>query len=127
MEKIFLTQNKLLAEVRGFLLANLPSGLGNQDEIVIVINEVIQNIYRHAYQMQDAKPIMIKMGIDHTQVTFKINDQAPHVDLSFLHQKYEPSEEGQIGLNVIKKICSHYDVRHTDEGHETSCIIKLQQ
>jgi hypothetical protein len=28
---------------------------------------------------------------------------------------------------VIKKICSHYDVRYTEHGHETSCIIKLQQ
>ena len=127
MEKIFYTQKKLLADVREHLLANLSNNILNLDEIVIVINEVIQNIYRHAYQMQDEKPITMTMDIHQDQVIFKINDHAQHSDLSFLKKEYKPSEDGQIGLNVIKKICSHYDVRHTDQGHETSCIIKLQQ
>jgi len=127
MEKIFYTQKKLLADVREHLLANLSNNILNLDEIVIVINEVIQNIYRHAYQMQDDKPITMAMDVYQDRVIFKINDHAPHADLSFLKKEYKPSEDGQIGLNVIKKICSRYDVKHTDQGHETSCIISLQQ
>jgi anti-sigma regulatory factor (Ser/Thr protein kinase) len=126
MKKIFYTQVKLLGEIKSHLkqvLSNLDTI--HEDEIIIVINEIIQNIYRHAYKLKENQEIILEHELKNNRINFIIRDFAEHIDLSFMTQTFTPGEEGKIGVNIIKKVSERYEIKHMQEGHLTVCEIKL--
>jgi len=105
-------------------METFPS-LPNQENIIILLSEVIQNIYRHAYEKLDNQKIDIEWSTDQKYIDFIIHDDARSIDLSFLNKEFEPSEDGKMGLRIIKKIAKQFSIKHKPQGHETSVTVNI--
>lgn len=59
MNKTFLTNKNLLNEVQQWIKVSLKGQIDDDRllTLIIVVNEVIQNIYRYAYKGEDLKSI----------------------------------------------------------------------
>ena len=66
MKKEFLTNKNLLSEVHSWVKECLSQQI-TEDQfltIIIVVNEIIQNIFRYTYQLEEHQPINIKIKND---------------------------------------------------------------
>jgi len=119
MNKIFLTEHKLLHHSLRWLQENRNHFPAITDDVIIAINEVLQNIYRHAYQLADGMQIDVSITQTEHCLRFDITDYAKPMDLSFLDHEHEPSEEGGMGLRLIKKVAQSFTIEYTGHGHLT--------
>lgn len=119
MNKTFLTEHKLLHHSLRWLQENKNQFPAITDEVIIAVNEVLQNIYRHAYQLADGMQIDVTIKNTEHGLRIDITDYAKPMDLSFLDQEHEPSEEGGMGLRLIKKVAQSFTIQYTGHGHLT--------
>ncbi len=123
MKNIFHTGKTLLNDVKSWLKKeNLVSQ--TQPDLMIILNEVIQNIYRHAYQLQDDQKIEISYTKNTQKIHFEIIDYAPKINLEFMHKTFVPSETGGMGLNIIRQNSEQFEIKHLDTGHLTKIVFK---
>lgn len=127
MDQLFKTGPKLLTEVRSYLLENLSNKIKNKDEIIIVINEIMQNIYRHAYKKKENNDLMLSFEPKKDMIHFKLIDNAEHMDLNFLNQEFQPTESGKMGLKIIRDNSVSFSISPNKIGHTTLCEIKIQE
>ena len=128
MKKIFLTNKQLLADVQSWLRNTLLKEVSEDVllKITIVLNEVIQNIYRYTYNHVDDKEIIIDIKKSEDNIEFIIEDRgSPSIDQSFLNRNNEPSENGGFGLKIIKENSETFKIQPQDTGNKTHLSIKI--
>ena len=122
MKKEFLTNKNLLSEVHAWVKDCLTQQ-ATEDKfltIIIVVNEVIQNIYRYSYHLEQDQPISIEI-INNELLQFEVRDYGdPCHDQSFLDAETKISEEGGIGLKIIFENTIDFTIQPLDEGNITS-------
>jgi len=88
-------------------------------------SEVFQNIVRHTYNFEENKEVRFWFEIDNQYLTLYVEDEGPPLkDLSFLEVKRAPSEKGNMGLNLIKKLTKSFSIKVSEKGNLT--ILKFQ-
>jgi anti-sigma regulatory factor (Ser/Thr protein kinase) len=97
-----------------------------KDKILIAINEVLQNIVRHAYKFEDSKFVEITINMEDHLLSLEIRDHAPpcHPEL-FLHRDHVPNEEGKMGLRIIMNCTHFFDIKPLAAGNLTSMQFKI--
>jgi len=126
--KIILRTNKnIQKEFRAFIDQNLNSFNSTVIENVkIATNEVIQNIYRYDYKNVDGKSIEINLIAKSNQVVLDIYDEAePCNPEEFMNKEYTPSENGQMGIVIIKKLTKSFKIFPKEHGNHTQLIFNL--
>lgn len=129
MKKEFLTNKNLLSEVHSWVKECLSQQI-TEDQfltIIIVVNEIIQNIFRYTYQLEEHQPIIIKIKNDGV-LQFEVRDYGkPCHDQSFLDAETKISEEGGIGLKIIFENTIDFKIQPLDDGNVTSFSFNLSK
>lgn len=129
MKKEFLTNKNLLSEVHAWVKECLIQQ-ATEDQfltIIIVVNEIIQNIYRYTYHLEQDQPIIIE--IKHNGLLqFEIRDYGtPCHDQSFLDAETKISETGGMGLKIIVENTVSFKIQPLDNGNVTSFAFNLSK
>ncbi len=128
MKKTFETSENLLVELKNWISEGLKDQVESEilELVIIAVNEAIQNIYRYAYLKTAGKKIIISLEVNDENLIFKINDFGISCkDKTFLVKKRTPNEAGGMGINIINKIASYFDVSPTSNGNIT--VISFDQ
>jgi anti-sigma regulatory factor (Ser/Thr protein kinase) len=82
------------------------------DEILLAIDEAVQNIIRHAYEMKANQPIDVE--IQKTKnFSIKIRDYGKQVELSSIApRKLNEVRPGGLGVHFIRTICKNVKYEH---------------
>ena len=86
------------------------------DEILLAIDEAVQNIIRHAYEMKANQPIDVE--IQKTQnFSIKIRDYGKQVELSSIApRKLNEVRPGGLGVHFIRTICKNVKYEHAKDN-----------
>lgn len=86
------------------------------DEILLAIDEAVQNIIRHAYEMKADQPIDIE--IQKTKnFSIKIRDYGKQVELSSIApRKLDEVRPGGLGVHFIRTICKNVKYEHAKDN-----------
>ena len=123
--KISLKINKnIQQEFRSFIDKNLQNYNSKAIEnIKIAGNEAIQNIYRYGYKNVDGKSIEINLIAKNNELVLDIYDEAePCNPEDFINKEYTASENGQMGINIIKKLTKSFKIFPKEHGNHTQLI-----
>lgn len=89
-------------------------------------SEALQNIVRHTYHFEENKEVRIWFEKNKNEITLFIEDDGPPLrDLSFLEIKRSPSEKGNMGLNLIKKLTKSFNIEASQKGNITILKFKI--
>jgi len=91
-------------------------------DIMIGFGELIQNTVRHAFKDPDLHSFYRVEILDRNgSLIINVLDNAPpNGDVAYLQTKREPSEAGGMGINLIKKVTSCYDLTALPSGNRHS-------
>jgi anti-sigma regulatory factor (Ser/Thr protein kinase) len=86
------------------------------DEILLAIDEAVQNIIRHAYEMKANQPIDVE--IQKTKnFSIKIRDYGKQVELSSIApRKLNEVRPGGLGVHFIRTICKNVKYEHAKDN-----------
>lgn len=86
------------------------------DEILLAIDEAVQNVIRHAYEMRTDQPIDIE--IQKTKnFSIKIRDYGKQVELSSIApRKLDEVRPGGLGVHFIRTICKNVKYEHAKDN-----------
>jgi anti-sigma regulatory factor (Ser/Thr protein kinase) len=86
------------------------------DEILLAIDEAVQNIIRHAYEMKANQPIDVE--IQKTKnFSIKIRDYGKQVELSSIApRKLNEVRPGGLGIHFIRTICKNVKYEHAKDN-----------
>ena len=127
MKLILQTNINIQKEVRVFIDQNLD-GFNSDiiENIKIATNEVIQNIYKYSYKNVDGKSIKINLTATSNELILNIHDEAePSNPEEFINKEYTPSENGQMGIVIIKKLTKSFKIFPEEYGNHTQLIFNL--
>ena len=121
------TNNNIQKEFRAFIDQSLNSfNLAVIENVKIATNEVIQNIYRYGYKNVDGKFIEINLTATNNELVLDIYDEAkPCNPEEFINKEYTPSENGQMGIAIIKKLTKSFKIFPEEHGNHTQLIFNL--
>ena len=125
MNKTFLTNKNLLTEVQQWLKASLTDQIDDDRllTLIIVVNEVIQNIYRYSYNGDESKPIKIDLENEKKSIEFTISDNGtPCYDQSFKSKDNLTSEDGGFGMKIILENAKTFEIIPQNDGNITKLI-----
>jgi len=91
-----------------------------QFAIQLSVTEVVQNIYRYAYKNQDGGAIDIEFSSsDETQtLTITLRDYGePARPEQFMHKTHRASEQGGMGLNLIRQNSASFAITPLADGN----------
>ena len=127
MEKLFTGAN-LLNDSRLWIKSVLGSHIPAETvlNITIILNEVIQNIYRYTYQMEENKELRCTVEKTGHLIAFFIRDFGkPCHDQTFLQLNHVASEKGGIGLKIIKEGAEIFEIIPKEDGNLTKVVISI--
>jgi len=127
MKIFFKTDKDLQKKFRNFLDQNLD-GFNSEviENVKIAVNEALQNIYRYGYKNVDGKSIEINLIAKNTELILDIYDEAkPCNPEEFMNKDYTPSENGQMGIGIIKKLTKSFKIFPEKHGNHTQLIFNL--
>jgi anti-sigma regulatory factor (Ser/Thr protein kinase) len=86
------------------------------DEILLAIDEALQNVIRHAYEMKTDMPINVE--IQKTKnFSIKIRDYGKQVDLSSIKSRnLDEVRPGGLGIHFIRAICKNVKYEHAKDN-----------
>ena len=129
MKKEFLTNKNLLSEVHAWVKDCLTQQATDEQflTIIIVVNEIIQNIYRYTYKLEQDQPINIEIK-NNDLLHFEVRDYGnPCHDQSFLYAETKISEKGGIGLKIIFENTIDFKIQPLDDGNVTLFSFNLSK
>ncbi len=105
-----------LPDVSKDVLSNVQFGLA----------EALQNIVRHGYQFRDGETVSINIQAEGNCLRIEIFDHAPPCQPeAFMSQTLTPSEEGGMGITMIKKLTQHFSITPLASGNMTLLIFNM--
>ena len=111
--------------VRGFL-DNLPFSEKERTLMVLGVDEACTNIIRHAYELQDDKPIALSLEVKRDCVCLRLRDygrqKAPEEMRGRSHDRIQP---GGLGLHLIRSAFDKVDYILKPKGTELVLTKKL--
>lgn len=86
------------------------------DEILLAIDEAVQNVIRHAYEMKADQPIDIEVQ-KANNFSIKIRDYGKQVELSSIApRKLDEVRPGGLGVHFIRTICKNVKYEHAKDN-----------
>lgn len=129
MKKFTLSSSK---DIQSSFKIILKEALPNKNEeflfeVYTAASEALQNIVRHTYHFKDNQEVRCWFESDDQYFRLFIEDDGPPLeDLSFLDMERLPSEKGNMGLNIIKKLTESFSIEPKKNGNLTTLIFKLK-
>jgi PAS domain S-box-containing protein len=86
----------------------------------LIINEVITNIYKHAFQKREEGKIDVSLKTDGENIAIRISDNGRGLPKGFNFE-----ESGSLGMNIIKILTSQLDGKSHFKSSEKGTIFEL--
>jgi anti-sigma regulatory factor (Ser/Thr protein kinase) len=103
------------------------SKISHKDEIKIALGEVIQNIIRHEYNNLLTGEDWIELNYEiNNELIIYIRDYAKPVKNDFLNKKFFANESGHMGLNIIRKVASSFNIKPIIDGNLTEITFTIK-
>lgn len=88
--------------------------------------EALQNIVRHGYRFKDGQTVSLSIKVEGDDLRIEIFDHAtPCRPEAFLDQALTPSEEGGMGILLIKKLTHHFSITPLANGNLTVLVFNI--
>jgi len=95
--------------------------VGNKTDILIAVGEALQNIVRHAYINTQPGYFLLTITKYGDVIEVLIKDDAPSINPElFMHKTHSPSESGEMGIGLIKKIAIEFKIDPQVDGNITT-------
>lgn len=120
MRKLFITSTSIQDDVRHWLKESIGALTAHQHFILcLVTNEVIQNVVRYVYHKETGKDIHISISTNKEGFYIvSIQDYgSPCQPDQFLNVAHQPSENGGMGIAIIKKNTKQFTIIANNEGN----------
>jgi anti-sigma regulatory factor (Ser/Thr protein kinase) len=116
-KEIFLLLDKILELSQSSQLENIKIALG----------EVIQNIIRHEYNnvLTGEEWIEVDYEINNELIIY-IRDYAKPIKNDFLKKNFFANELGHMGLNIIRKVASSFNIKPITNGNLTEITFAIK-
>jgi anti-sigma regulatory factor (Ser/Thr protein kinase) len=86
------------------------------DKILLTVDEAVQNVIRHAYEMKADQPIDIEVQKE-KNFSIKIRDYGKQVALSSIApRKLNEVRPGGLGVHFIRTICKNVKYEHANDN-----------
>ncbi len=95
------------------------SGCGEELErkLVLVIDEAVSNVIRHAYRGQRDRQIRLRISLDGDELTFRLRDYADPVDVSCIRPRdLSECRPGGLGINFIDSVMDSWEFQRPARG-----------
>lgn len=128
MDKLFLTNKKILTEIKDWLNREFDRKIEQTSVtlIILAVNECIQNIYRYTYEKKEQKKILISYTRSPDSLFIHVKDFGPIcVDQSFITAIHQPSEKGGMGMGIIRNIVTDFIIDNVCDGNLTKLTFSL--
>jgi len=115
-EFLFETSEQLVPEVLEAVRPQLQEAEQQGFEtsrVMLMLDEVVSNVYRHGYRNQEGQPIGVRVRIEEDVVQIAVRDQAPTFD-SATHAETRAlpdprlGKPGGMGLIILRKLCENF-------------------
>jgi anti-sigma regulatory factor (Ser/Thr protein kinase) len=99
------------AESRGFEISR----------VLMMLDEVVSNIYRHGYRMQNGKPVGVRLRVEGDLVQIAVRDRAPTFNsVGHAEKRALPDprlgKPGGMGLIILQKLCEKFVHQTPSDG-----------
>ena len=103
---------EVLAQVRPQLAEAQQQGY-EVSRIMLMLDEIVSNIYRHGYRRQDGKPVGIRIRVEGDVCQIAVRDQAPTFDcVGHAETRALPDprlgKPGGMGLIIMQNLCESF-------------------
>jgi anti-sigma regulatory factor (Ser/Thr protein kinase) len=124
-----IAEEKSLSAIRSFFTDALKN-LFRHDDIVYLemcLNEMCENVIKHAYAPEKRGPINIKMKVDDKTISITVIDRGK----AFSILDYEPMDKemlvakgikGKLGIRAMKTICDNIKYKRLKGKNKTTFI-----
>ncbi len=93
---------------------------GTRYNILLALQEMVTNVLRHAYELDESKPIEVVFAIDETSFEIQLRDQGPEFD-PLAHDTSDvaedtgiPREIGGFGIHIAKIVMDELGYERVD-------------
>jgi|APCry1669193181_1035450.scaffolds.fasta_scaffold279921_1 anti-sigma regulatory factor (Ser/Thr protein kinase) len=125
-----LSKNCIINDIENWIKKNSPNLKENTlENIKITFGEVLQNIIRHGHKnkINEQDFIEVEYQLTGEKIIFLIRDYGlPCNPESFLNKRFFPSESGQMGLSIIRKLTDEFLIKPLHDGNETKLVFKIK-
>jgi serine/threonine-protein kinase RsbW len=88
-------------------------------QILLALQEMVTNVLRHAYELDETLPIVVRFAVDDEAFTIELRDQGPPFDplqhdlTELLHDESMPTAAGGFGIHIARLVMDqlHYERR----------------
>ena len=86
-------------------------------KLVLVIDEAVSNVMRHAYQGEKDREIRLRISQEDERLIFQLRDYADPVDVSCIRPRdLSECRPGGLGINFIDEVMDSWEFRCPSEG-----------
>lgn len=86
-------------------------------KLVLVIDEAVSNVIRHAYRGRRDRQIRLRISLDGDKLTFRLRDYADPVDASCIRPRdLSECRPGGLGINFIDSVMDSWEFRRPTRG-----------
>jgi serine/threonine-protein kinase RsbW len=93
---------------------------GTRYNVLLALQEMVTNVLRHAYELDDGKPIEVAFTVDADAFEVMLRDQGPAFDplaydaADLLDLAEMPTEAGGFGIHIAKLVMDEVAYERTD-------------
>jgi anti-sigma regulatory factor (Ser/Thr protein kinase) len=124
-------EHRSLKVIRNFFTDAVTNSFGPEDVVFLemCINEVIENVIKHAYPAHAPGPVSIKLQVTDRELRTTITDRGRPFDLTAYtpinkQELVEQGIKGKLGIRAVKKICDKITYRRLKGKNRTVFVRK---
>lgn len=108
---------------------------GNRYNVLLALQEMVTNVLRHAYELDESKPVEVMFQLSEDQLQVELRDQGPAFDpLAHEGGAFEgeemPTECGGFGIHIARLVMDRVEYSRVDGwnvlrlGKDVRAIVK---
>lgn len=93
---------------------------GTRYNVLVALQEMVTNVYRHAYRGDDTKPVALTFTVDRSGFSVSMRDHGPAFDprtvaVAALADDALPTQSGGYGIMIVRAVMDTLDYQRIDE------------
>lgn len=101
---------------------------GNRYNVLLALQEMVTNVLRHAYRLDQQKPVEVRFELAEDQLTVALRDQGPPFDPlahdvnTACHAEDMPTECGGFGIHIARLVMDRVEYRRDGAWNELRMV-----
>ena len=91
---------------------------GTRYNVLVALQEMVTNVLRHAYRLDETKPIEVEFALSDDSLRITLRDQGPRFDpMQYdpvgADEDVMPTEAGGYGIRIARQVMDRVEYEHT--------------